>query len=147
MQASVTEHLRWKLLGSVVKWLRMWGPDANAVELERCGDDIRRIAADSGLSVADLRRLVSLGPDAAALLPHMMEALNLDPAATPPEVLRDLQRVCSLCRNKTECTCELARGSADASYMDFCPNTETLRSLQLAIEHPLRSVSSACETG
>lgn len=144
MQDSVAEHLRWRLLGSVAKWLRMWASDGNALELERCGDDIRRIAADSGVSVADLRRLVPLGPQAAALLPHMMEALNLDPAATPLEVLRDLQRVCSFCKNKAECTCELARGSADTTYVDFCPNAETLRSLQLAMEQwPLPSRHTA----
>jgi hypothetical protein len=134
MHDFVAEHLRWKLLGSIVKWLRMWGPNADVRELERCGDDIRRIAADSGLSVDDLHRLVPHGPQAAALLPYMMEALNLDPAATPLEVLRDLQRVCSFCRNKAECTCELARGSADTTYVDFCPNADTLRSLQLAME-------------
>lgn len=134
MQDTVAEHLRWKLLGSVVKWLRMWAPNADALELERCGTDIRRIAADSGLSVADLRRLVPLGSSAAALLPHMMEALYLDRAATPLEVLRDLQRVCSLCRNKAECACELARGSADTTYVDYCPNADTLRALQLEME-------------
>lgn len=134
MQGSVADLLRWKLLGSLVKWLHTWGPNADELALERCGDDIRRMAADSGLSIGDLRDLVAAGPDAAALLPRMMEALNLDPAATPLEVLRDLQRVCSLCQNKTECVCELARGSADTTYVDFCPNSETLRSLQLTME-------------
>ena len=134
MQDSDAERLRWKPLAGAVQWLRMWAPDADALELERCGVDARRIAADSGLGVADLRRLVPLGPQATALLPHMMEALNLDPAATPLELLRDLQRVCSFCKNKAECTCELARGSADTTYVDFCPNADTLRSLQLAME-------------
>jgi hypothetical protein len=140
MQNPDAEHLRWKLLGSVLKWLRMWGPHADALEIERGGADIRRLAADAGLSVADLRRMVALGPQAAALLPYMMEALNLDPAATPPEVLRDLQRVCSFCRNKAECTCELARGTADTTYADFCPNADTLRALQREMElWPLQS--------
>jgi hypothetical protein len=128
------EHLRWKLLESFVKWLRLWTSNADAIELERCGEDIRRIAADSGVAVDDLRRLVPLGPRAAGLLPHMMEALNLDPAAVPLDVLRDLQRVCSLCRTKAECTCELARGTADTTYVDFCPNADTLRALQLEME-------------
>ena len=144
MQGFDAEHLRWKLLGSFVRWLRMWAPDAEVVELEQCGDDIQRIAADAGLTAADLRRLIPLGPEAAALLPHMMEALNLDPAAAPVEVLRDLQRVCSQCKRKIECTCELARGSADTTYVDFCPNADTLRALQLAMEQwPSRSLLTA----
>ena len=134
MQDSVAEHLRWKPLAGFMEWLRTWASGADAMELERCGDDIRRIAAETGLSVDDLRRLAPLGSQAAALLPHMMEVLNLDPAATPPDVLRDLQRVCSFCKHKAECACELARGSADTTYVDFCPNGETLRSLQLAVE-------------
>jgi len=134
MQDSVADHLRWKLFAGVMRWLRMWSSNADALELERCGDDIRRIAADSGLTAADLHRLVPLGASAAALLPHMMDALNLDPAAIPHEVLRDLQRVCSLCKNKTECACELARGNADTTYADYCPNADTLRALQLEMQ-------------
>ena len=144
MRDSDAVHLRWKLWGSIVKWLHMWAPNADALELERCGDDIRRIAADAGLTEVDLRRLIPLGPQAAVLLPHMMEALNLDPEAAPLEVLRDLQRVCSLCKNKAECTCELARGSADTNYVDFCPNADTLRALQLEMERwPVASHSGA----
>jgi len=144
MQDPVAENLRWKLFASILNWLRMWAPNADALELERCGDDIRRIAADAGVTTADLRQLVPLGPRAAALLPSMMEALNLDPAAIPLEVLRDLQRVCSLCKNKTECACELARGSADTTYPDYCPNAQTLRALQLAMEQwPSASLHTA----
>jgi len=144
MQNSAAEGPRWKLLGSVIKWLRTWGPNADALELDRCGADVRRLAADAGLSVEDLRRMVALGPEAAALLPKMMQALDLDPAAAPPEVLRDLQRVCSFCRNKAECTCELARGIAGTTYVDFCPNADTLRALQLEMERwPRRSAHTA----
>jgi hypothetical protein len=87
-----------------------------------------------GLDAGDLRTLVPHGKDAAALLPHMMQALNLDPEATPLGVLRDLQRVCSLCKNKSECACELARGSADTTYAEFCPNADTLRALQSTMQ-------------
>jgi len=134
MQDSVPRDLRWKLYAGIRKWLHMWVPNADALELERCGDDIRRIAADAGIDTDDLRRLVSLGPSAAALLPNLMEALNLDPADVPIDVLRDLQRVCSLCKTKAECACELTRGSADTTYPDFCPNADTLRALQLAMD-------------
>jgi hypothetical protein len=134
MQGPFAEYLQWKPFGSLVKWWRMLAANADALELDRFGDELRRIAADAGLDEADLRRLIALGPHSVALLPRMMEALNLDSAATPIEVLRDLQRVCAYCTNKAECTGELVRGSADTTYMDFCPNAATLRSLQLAMQ-------------
>jgi hypothetical protein len=134
MQDSVPRDLRWKLYAGIRKWLQMWAPNADARELERCGDDIRRIAADAGVDTDDLRRLVSRGENAAALLPNLMEVLNLDPAAVPIDVLRDLQRVCSFCKTKTECACELAHGSAAITYPEFCPNAQTLRALQQAME-------------
>jgi hypothetical protein len=134
MQESVPRDLRWKLYAGIRKWLETWAPNADAQELERCGDDIRRIAADAGVDTDDLRRLISRGESAAALLPNLMEALDLDPAAVPIDVLRDLQRVCSFCKTKSECTCELARGSAAVTYPDFCPNAQTLSALKQAMD-------------
>jgi hypothetical protein len=74
--------------------------DADMRDLERCGNSLRRVAADVRVGGDDLRRLAPQSSGAAALLPHMTEALKLDPPSIPPEVLRDPQRVCSLGREQ-----------------------------------------------
>ncbi len=133
------------------QWLRAWGRHAEALDRNRYDIELERMAADLGVSGGDLNRLFALGPNAAAQLPHMMQALDLDPAETPVKIMRDLQRVCSLCDCKTTCAFEIIAGSADTTYEDYCPNADTLRALQLspADESPRRATPPhvGCETG
>jgi hypothetical protein len=76
--------------------------------------------------------LVRHGPHAAAELPKMLRALGIDEAdlaRTETLVLRDMERVCSLCNHKRRCDHELAAGSAAAHYKEFCGNAPTIDGL------------------
>jgi hypothetical protein len=102
-------------------------------ELSGCGEDeVERIAQDIGVSAPELREIERRGPGSADLLPKMMTALELDAgevAAREPTVMRDLQRVCSMCEEQGRCAYELADGTAKYRYAKFCPNAETLDAL------------------
>src|SRR5215510_10694758 len=74
-----------------------------------------QIASDLRISSADLEALVRQGPHAADELPKMLAALGIDQddlARTEPLVLRDMERVCSLCNHKHKCDRDLAAGTA-----------------------------------
>jgi transcriptional regulator with XRE-family HTH domain len=76
-----------------------------------------RIASELRMSSADLEALVRQGPHAADELPKMLQALGVDQddlARTEPLVLRDMERVCSLCNHKRQCDRDLAAGTAAA---------------------------------
>ena len=65
-----------------------------------------QIASDLRISSADLEQLVRQGPHAADELPKMLRALGIDQAElarTETLVLRDMERVCSLCNQKRRC--------------------------------------------
>ena len=91
-----------------------------------------QIAGDLRISSADLEALVRRGPHAADELPKMLRALGIDQAdlaRTETLVLRDLERVCSLCSHKRRCSHELAAGTAAAHYEEFCANASTIDGL------------------
>ena len=55
----------------------------------------------------------------------MLKALGIDEAdlaRTEPLLLRDMERVCTLCRHKRQCDRELAAGTATEHYEGYCPN-------------------------
>src|SRR5689334_11438807 len=116
-------------------WLKNWRERPTALtELEACGDrEVERIANDAGMSVGDLRVLAGKWPDAAHLAERRMAALGLDAARmreTEPAVMRDVQRVCSLCASKRVCVHDLDRDPANAAWHEYCPNEETLDALR-----------------
>ena len=83
-------------------------------------EEYARIAHDLSLSTAELNTLVRHGAQAGDRLPKMMEALRIDPEAirrVEPMVMRDLERVCSLCEHKRQCAHELAAGKAAEDYV------------------------------
>jgi len=91
-----------------------------------------QIASDLRISCADLEALVRQGPHAADELPKMLRALGIDQAdlaRTEPLVLRDMERVCSLCNHKRQCSHELAAGTATAHYEEYCANAHTIDGL------------------
>ena len=65
--------------------------------------------------VAD--RLRALGVDAKKL------------AKDDPVVMRDLQRLCISCGDKSRCRHELEAGTAASHYHEFCPNAVTFDAL------------------
>ena len=115
---------------ALAKWWRDW---TEGTRFEDCAEwDVERMAKDTGVSPAELRRLVNLGEDSADLLVQRMAALDLDRSevsATAPKTLQDLQRVCSFCKDHRRCALDLARDSADPAWKDYCPNVGTLLAL------------------
>ena len=52
-----------------------------------------------------------------------------DLARSEPLVLRDMERVCSLCNHKRQCDRDLAAGTAAAHYEEYCGNADTIDGL------------------
>jgi hypothetical protein len=107
---------------STVAALADWGPAEAA-----------RIAHDISVSgAAELRVLAGKWPDSTDLLSRRMRQINLDAAKivqVEPQVVRDLERVCTLCTSKRRCSRDFAKGRSASSWQAYCPNTMTLRAL------------------
>lgn len=91
-----------------------------------------QIASELRMSTTDLESLVRQGPHAADELPKMLAALGIDQEAlarTEPHVLRDMERVCSLCNHKRQCDRDLAAGTAAKHYEEYCGNADTIDGL------------------
>src|SRR5881394_3523196 len=93
------------LLETIGTWWRHWKHSRAAVAEIDCleGPELSRVAHDVGLNGPQLRTMAGKWPDAADLLSQRLAALELDErtvARTEPAVLRDMQRVCSMCSEK-----------------------------------------------
>src|SRR5437660_11860774 len=88
------------LIVAIADWYRTWRAGPAVSELGNCTvQDIERMAADVGLTIAELRKLESTAHEP-SLLPRMLAALKLEPselAKADPAALRDLQRRRALC--------------------------------------------------
>jgi hypothetical protein len=102
-------------------------------DLGRCGPaEMERIARDVGISGADLSILAGKWPDAADPLYWRMNEIKLDRKEithADPQVMRDLQRVCTICASKRRCEHELANNPSDPVWKKYCPNATTLAAL------------------
>jgi hypothetical protein len=116
------------------RWWRNWNGRRRAMlDLDCCGSaEVERIARDVGVSGADLAVLAGKWPDAADLLYLRMKEVHLDRkeiTQLEPEVMRDLQRVCTVCGSKRRCEHELAKNPSDPAWQRYCPNATTLSAL------------------
>jgi len=114
------------------QWWRNWNRTRRTmVDLDRCGPaEAARIARDLNVSHGELRVLASRWPD--DLLSQRLGQLNLNAAEivhTEPQVLRDLQRVCTLCGSKRKCDHDLTDRPFDSGWAEYCPNATTLGAL------------------
>jgi uncharacterized protein YjiS (DUF1127 family) len=119
--------------GFAAWWRNMRAARASLGELEECGKEATHIAHDLGLAPSELRNIAAKGPDAAHQLEMRLDALHLDPAALrrdEPLVMRDLERVCSVCGSKRRCKRDLARFPDDGVWRKYCPNATTLDALE-----------------
>ena len=94
--------------------------------------NFNQIAGELRMSPTDLEELVRQGPHAADELPKMLMALGIDQEAlarTEPHVLRDMERVCSMCDHKRQCDRDLAAGTAAKHYEEYCGNADTIDGL------------------
>ena len=93
--------------------------------------DIEAIAYDLNISPAELVSLMSTSSDSLEQLRERLANAGLTDeslAASHPNELRDLRRVCSQCSSKTRCARDL-RHKRIATPSKYCPNEQTLRSL------------------
>jgi hypothetical protein len=92
--------------------------------------EVDEIAHELNLSTSDLRALAR-EQGSPELLSKRLEHAGLSEqmlASSHCDVLRDLQRVCGLCREKARCAEDLAR-ERRASPAKYCPNEMTLTAL------------------
>jgi hypothetical protein len=115
------------LIEGFADWLKHRRELKELRQLDR--GELDRIASDLRVTPGDLDELVRQGPHAADELPRMLKALGIDEAAlarAEPLVLRDMERVCAMCRHKRQCDDDLAAGTAAAHYEDYCLNASTI---------------------
>ena len=117
------------MIRAFADWLKRRRECAELSALD--GNERSRLAQDLGVGAAELDYLVreSHNPEQ---LPRLMAAIGIDEARLQrvrPTLLRDMERVCSLCTNTTKCRHELADGTADVTYPYFCPNAAELTAL------------------
>ena len=110
-------------------WQALRGHSARLDELHDCGREAENIARDLGLSTAELYTIAAKRPDAADPLKLRLAALHLDLDADPL-VMRDLERVCTVCGSKRRCERDLARHPDGPAWRSYCPNAQTLDALQ-----------------
>ena len=92
-----------------------------------------RIAHDLGVTSSELDELVRQGPHKIEELPLLLKALGIDEAAiarAQPLVLRDMERVCALCKHKSECDHDIADGTLVQHYESYCGNAVTIDALE-----------------
>jgi hypothetical protein len=118
---------------AMTAWWRNWRAARGRLdELDGCGGELARIARDVGVAPAELYAIAAKRPDSAEPLKRRLEALRIDPAALrrdDPLVMRDLERVCSVCGSKRRCIRDWVRHPDDQTWRDYCPNAMTLEAL------------------
>src|SRR5262245_24400117 len=133
MSMSVHAERRPGLLDRIAVWWRDLKFGRSALgELACCGSEVERIAHDVGVSGGELCILAGKWPASPDLLSRRMEEIKLDAAdlaRVEPQVMRDLQKTCSLCAGKRRCRRDLAAKPGDPAWQDYCPNTMTFAAL------------------
>ena len=108
------------LIESFAGWLKHRRELNEMRQLDR--SDFDRIANDLRIAPDDLEDLVRHGRHAADELPKLLEQLGISEerlGQVQPLLLRDMERVCALCRHKAQCNRELADGSAAGQKPTF----------------------------
>lgn len=117
-------------LGKV--WNRYRQRRAAVAELQALDNaELEHIVRDIGLTFGDLLQITKQSGDSAALLYRRLEQAGIDFKSVDSDVLRDMQRCCSLCESKAQCEHELEDKPKTASWPEYCPNRQTLEALSL----------------
>lgn len=118
------------LIDKFANWLKYRRELSEVRRMDRGNFDL--IARDLRVSAGELDRLVAAGPHSADEMPQLLKALGIDLEdliRTEPLLVRDMQRVCSLCRDKPHCHADLAAGTSAEHYKEYCPNAPTIDAL------------------
>ena len=132
MQTSHNHH-HWSILQALKDWkvARFSSPESDVCS----EDELRRIANELGIPVAQLRWVSSYSPEPISLLERRMEALSLNPDEVThiePLRIRELRHRCVKCGKRRQCALDLADEFADPGWQywrDYCPNAATLMTL------------------
>ena len=134
MRALIARRPLSVIVDAVARWRRNWmRARHNLFDLQDCSaDEVKRIAQNLGISVAEFRSIAAHVPDRAHLLRRRMAALRVDPdelARSEPTTFQELRRLCSACDSRGRCALDLADKGADPAWQawrDYCPNATTL---------------------
>src|SRR5579863_8947712 len=130
MSTPLTPLWKFSLIAAISRLRQQW---KDAAELRNCGEEaVEQMAHEVGLTALELCQLASKGSHAADPLVHRMKALDLEAreiGKLEPMVLRDMERVCSMCESHSRCFRDLARNVNDPIWKRYCPNAATLESL------------------
>ena len=123
-----------KSVRRLVRWWQDWIKRRGAMAQLDCCDRtaVARMAHDIGVSSEELYTLSGKWPDSADLLLRRVDECKLDATEimkVEPQVMRDLQRVCTLCASKRKCSHDLATRPSEPGWQTYCPNTTTLKAL------------------
>jgi hypothetical protein len=134
MAALTDAHKRRSLTEVIAQWWQDWtNPRSDFSDSSCCvTGEVERVAREAGVTVAELKTLARLGPDAADLLPRREAALGLNSVEVmraAPRTVQDLQRVCSMCECQKQCARDLTLNPTDPAWEKYCPNVETLKAL------------------
>ena len=125
-----------RLRGLMSKWRDYLATRASLRELESSDPGlVAELAGELGLSASELREVVRHGAGADRLMHRMMAAFDLDAESLhdgAPQVLREIEILCSRCGAKGRCARELDAGTAAENASAFCPNSETFEALAQA---------------
>lgn len=115
------------------------------VELEGCAHrEADRMAGELALSRREGRGFAGQGADAPTLLPRRMARLHLDIGQigrAQPRALWDLQKLCTLCDDKSRCAHDLACGADSSAWRSYCPNDDMLTALKAQVMHLSETLS------
>src|SRR5262245_23140186 len=122
------------------RWAHAMSAHQAAAELAACPpQELKRIAADVGLSPEGLRRSTCGHLGLSELMPQRLQQLGLDPQFVrhaQPEIYRDLERVCANCSAWRKCRRDLARGDVQAGMGGYCLNAATIDLLTVGRHRP-----------
>jgi len=141
MDQQPTAHPDYESLQSVVKCIAQWVTKYRQSrrtykDLANCdADEVARIARDLRVHPRELAMIAKKASNAADLLQKLLVELGIDAKGLEyddPQVMRDLQRLCTTCTDKRQCQLDLANGVIAANFRDYCPNAFTLDALRQA---------------
>ena len=111
-------------------WARYRKRRATIAELQALGhNELERMVQDAGVTYSDLLALAKRDGDSASLLYRRLELAGIDHRKLDQAVLRDMQRCCTLCESKGQCTHEIEDHPKAASWPEYCPNRHTIEAL------------------
>jgi hypothetical protein len=116
------------LLSKAFDWIKTRASRDNEIAaMSRA--DLHFLAADLGITEADVREVVPKVTDHSELMDRMMRARGLDPDAVRRSfsaIARDMEVTCARCRDSRVCRRELESGTAATYCHDFCANAEAM---------------------